>query len=632
MKAVLGILAHVDAGKTTFSEQLLYNAGAIKKRGRVDDKNTVMDTDEIERSRGITIFSQQAVFKHKDMTCYIADTPGHADFSAEMERFLQILDYALIIVSAVEGVQSHTRTLWQLLKKRGIPCFFFINKIDRIGADVARVFDEIQRDFGDKCLMFDKGIPYEEAAQLDEQLLEMFINDELGEEWYGYLSDMVNNRDIFPVMAGSALKNEGVTEFLDLFADLVKTNYGGSEFGGKVYKIRRDAKGARLELIKVTSGVLRVKDVVGDFGKVNEIRIYNGDKYESVPMVSAGDLCAVTGLDAAKTGDSLGECSENSKPEMIPMLVSKLLFPDDLNPMEILEKMRMLEDEDPSLNVEWREGEILVRIMGEIQLEVLSAVIEKRFGFKAGFGPCSVIYKETVKKPVIGRGHFEPLRHYAEVHLEIAPSEHGSGVSFESRCPLDVLDKNWQRLIETHVFEKKHLGVLVGGELTDVKITLLIGRAHLKHTEGGDFRQAVYRAIRQGLMKAENILLEPMYEYEVTVPNNLAGRVMSDIQRMSGMFYSPETDGCYTVICGRVPVSEFMEYPKELASFSRGEGRLSTKFGGYEKCHNTEEIIEKEGYEPERDLDNTPDSVFCSHGAGFPVKWNEADRMMHCES
>lgn len=640
-KTVVGILAHVDAGKTTLSEAMLYHSGQIRKLGRVDKQNAFFDTFQLERERGITIFSKQAVLNVAGMQMTLLDTPGHVDFSAEMERTLQVLDYGILVISASDGVQGHTRTLWRLLQKYGIPTFIFVNKMDMAGTDRIKVLEQLQKQLDAGCIDFsdsqDKNEFMESIAVSDEDALALFLEK-------GTLSDsgiakLILRRKVFPCFFGSALKLQGVPEFLDGMQRFMRSPLLDEEFGAKVFKITRDNQGNRLTHLKITGGSLKVKTVLSTGGeenareKINEIRIYSGEKYEMCEEVHAGDVCAITGLAGTYPGQGLGEEVDTKAPELQPVMNYQCILPEDIHPHQALENLRILQDEDPLLHVEWNEQlqEIHLQLMGEIQLEVLRRLIQDRFSMNIGFGPGSVIYKETIEEPVIGMGHFEPLRHYAEVHLLLEPGERGSGLSFRSRCSLDILTRNWQNLVLTHLRETTHPGVLTGSPITDMRITLLNGRAHLKHTEGGDFRQATYRALQHGLKTGKSLLLEPWYEYRMELPNESVGRAISDIQKMNGTFQS-EVYGDYTLLTGEASVSLFGNYASELHAYTHGQGRLFCSVSGYRACHNAEAVIEEIGYNNESNPDFTADSVFCSHGSGFIVKWDEAARHMHLES
>lgn len=638
-KIVIGILAHVDSGKTTLSEALLYKSGSISKLGRVDHRDSFLDTFSLERDRGITIFSKQAVFKYNDTEFTLLDTPGHVDFSAETERTLQVLDYAVLVISATNGIQSHTQTLWKLLKKYNVPCFIFVNKMDLDGANKERVLSELKTKFSDGCIDFDctdKQEFYESIALCDEQLLNQYYeNETLKKE---DIKNAIKDRKIFPCIFGSALKLTGIDAFADCISEYTKMPDYGSEFAGKVYKISQD-KGQRLTFLKVTGGCLKVKEVLQgrknkNGEKINQIRIYSGDKFKTADAAEAGTICAVTGISFTQCGDGLGTDRDSPLPVLEPVLTYKLELPEHIDSHTVLTKMRILESEDPQLKVVWNErsGEIQIQLMGDIQLEILQSVIAKRFGFAVTFGKGSIIYKETIADSVEGIGHFEPLRHYAEVHLIMKPAKRDSGLVFKTQCKEDVLDKNWQRLILTHLYEKTHIGVLTGSPITDMEITLASGRAHAKHTEGGDFRQATYRAVRQGLRSAKSILLEPIYTFTLEVPTENIGKAMSDIQRMFGTFDAPETVGEFSVIRGTAPVSTMYDYTREVMQYTHGKGKLLCTLKGYEPCHNAEEVIEKAGYDCDGDTDNPCDSVFCSHGAGYNVKWNEVKSHMHLPS
>ena len=638
-KIVIGILAHVDSGKTTLSEALLYQSGNISRLGRVDHRNSFLDTFSLERNRGITIFSKQAVLKYKDTEFTLLDTPGHVDFSAETERTLQVLDYAVLVISATDGIQSHTQTLWKLLAKYNVPCFIFINKMDLDGADREQVVSELKTKFSDGCVDFDRNNTsefYENIALCDEKLLNQYYESETIKK--DDIITCIKNRKIFPCRFGSALKLEGVVEFLECLYSYTETPKYSSEFAGKVYKISED-KGQRLTFLKITGGSLKVKEILKSdknehSEKVNQIRIYSGDKFSSVDEAAAGTVCAVTGITFAGPGDGLGTEENTGLPVLEPVLTYRLELPDDINAHTALEKMKILEAEDPQLKVVWNErpGEIQVQLMGDVQLEVLQSIIAERFGINVFFGKGNIIYKETIEDTVEGVGHFEPLRHYAEVHLLLKPAKRDSGIVFKSNCKEDLLDKNWQRLILTHLYEKTHIGVLTGSPITDMEITLVSGKAHAKHTEGGDFRQATYRAVRHGMRCAKSVLLEPVYEFTLEVPTENIGRAMTDIQRMHGNFSTPETTGDCSVISGTAPVSTMYDYSREVIQYTHGKGKLICTLKGYEPCHNADEVIENIGYDCDSDTDNSCDSVFCSHGAGYTVKWNEVKSHMHLPS
>lgn len=638
-KTVISILAHVDAGKTTLSEALLYTVGQLKKLGRVDNKNAFLDSYELERRRGITIFSKQAVLKTQNMEITLLDTPGHVDFSSEAERALQVQDYAILVISARDGVQPHTETLWRLLSRYDVPVFVFVNKMDLDGTDKNAVLAELKKRLSDNCVDFTASEEElsENAAFCDEKLMEKYL--EQGEISGEEISAAIKERKIFPCWFGSALKLEGVAEFIEGLEKYTLKQYYGSEFGARVFKISRDPQGNRLTYMKITGGSLKARSVISYSAKdgekrleekANMLRIYSGEKFEPTDEVTAGGVCAVLGLSATYPGQGLGFEKDFFKPVLEPVLTYRVLLPAEISPVEFLPKLRQLEEEDPQLLVSGNAtGEIYVHLMGEIQAEVLQSLVEERFGVHIEFDHGSIIYKETVAAPVEGVGHFEPLRHYAEVHLLIEPGEPESGITVDSLCREEVLSKNWQRLIITHVLEKTHRGVLIGAPLTDAKITLVAGRAHVKHTEGGDFRQATYRALRQGLMKAENVLLEPYYAFRLEVPAEQLGRAVSDIRVMDGKIASPESDGMTAVITGRAPVSEMRSYQSDVMAYTKGKGKLALFPDGYSPCHNAEKVITAAGYDPEADLENTPDSVFCSHGAGVTVKWYDVEKYMH---
>ena len=646
MNKTIGILAHVDCGKTTFCEQLLYHTNAIRKRGRVDNKDTFLDNHDIEKQRGITIFSEQATFKYNESNYYLIDTPGHIDFSPEMERTLSILDYAILVVSAVEGIQGHTETLWNLLKNRKIPTFIFINKIDRVGADVNKVYQQLKRRFSeDICLLSNNSLmnlsdeEIEFIAGKDEELLNLYFEDNYNNQlWINKLKFLVKERQIFVASSGSALLDQGVREFLDIFNKLTMTNYELADiFTGKVFKIRYDEKGTRITYIKALSGLLKVKDelVYNHNGeeireKVNEIRAYNGVKYEIKDVASAGDVFAVTGISNMKAGMGIG--IEDSTEEMIPTLTAKVLYDSTVNIKEVLKYLKILESEEKTLNVQYDEilKEMHINVMGKIQLEVLKEIIQERFNLNVEFDKPEILYKETIGNEVNGYGHFEPLRHYAEVHLKLLPGERGEGIVFENRCHNDYLTPGQQNLIKTHIFEKKHRGILTGSEIDDIKVILITGRAHIKHTEGGDFREATKRALRQGLDSAENILLEPYYNFKIEVDNQLLGRVLSDVQKMNGTFNEQQSVGDRVIITGRGPVATFMDYSLEFQALSKGKGGLSLMYGGYDVCHNAEEVIERIGYNKDADPEYTSSSIFCAKGVGYSVKGDEVVNYMHC--
>ena len=635
-KLTIGILAHVDAGKTTLSEAMLYAAGAIRTQGRVDKKNTFLDTFEMEKKRGITIFSKQARLSLKGLEITLLDTPGHVDFSAETERTLQILDCAILVISGSEGVQSHTRTLWNLLEKYRIPVFLFINKMDLSERRTGQILDELREKLADGCTDFsapDTAAFYENAATAGEEDLEEYL--ETGKVSDEAIIRHIAGREIFPCLFGSALKNEGVREFMDSIARFAPVPDFPEEFGARVYKITRDPSGNRLTHLKMTGGVLRVRDMLGE-EKVSQIRLYSGEKYEPAGEVAAGEVCAVTGLTATFPGMAYGVEQEKGTedPVLTPVLSSRIILPPDRDPAQVLPLLKELSEEEPELQISWNEEkkEIHARVMGEIQIEILKTLIADRFGLDVEFGDRSILYKETIANTVEGIGHYEPLRHYAEVHLLLEPGEQGSGMVYTTRCSEDVLEKNWQRLVLTHLEEREHRGVLTGAPLTDVKITLVSGRASIKHTEGGDFRQAVYRAVRQGLMQADSRLLEPYYEFRLEVPAKLIGRAMTDLERMQAKFDLPVTEGDRAVLTGTGPVSTMDGYQKEVNVYTGGEGHLSLALSGYGPCHNAEDVVMETGYDPDADLRNPSGSVFCAHGAGFFVNWDEVKDYMHLES
>lgn len=638
-KLVLGILAHVDAGKTTLSEALLYRCGKIRKLGRVDTKDAYLDTNDMERERGITIFSKQAVFQMGDTEVTLLDTPGHVDFSSEMERTLQVLDYAILVISGADGVQGHTLTLWKLLERYEIPTFIFINKMDQPATDAEHILHNLKQELDDACISFEEEDDtfYEAIAMCREDWMDTYL--EQGEIPLEEIQEGIWNRQIFPCFFGSALKIEGIDAFtagMDNY--MVEPEYP-REFAAKVYKISRDDSKNRLTHIKVTGGELRVrqtlsgKDASGEewSEKVNQIRVYSGEKYESVEVAKAGMICSVTGLSKTYAGQGLGMEEDSEIPWTTAALNYRMILPKGFTSAEILPKLRILEEEDPTLKVVWKEElqEIQVQLMGEVQIEVIRRMIHERFGVAVEFGAGRIVYKETVANTVEGVGHFEPLRHYAEVHLLIEPGEPGSGIEVASACSEEQLDKNWQRLISTHILEKEHAGVLTGSALTDVKITIVNGKAHLKHTEGGDFRQATYRAIRQGLMKAENVILEPYYSFRLEVPADMLGRAMTDVEKMCGKFSAPEQKGECSILSGMAPVATMQNYQKEIHSYTKGAGKINLSMKGYYPCHNAKEVWEASGYDPETDLANPTGSVFCSHGAGYVVPWHEVEQHMH---
>ena len=647
-KLVIGILAHVDAGKTTLSESMLYQSGSIRKLGRVDKGDAFLDTYQLERERGITIFSKQAQLSIGDLKITLLDTPGHVDFSAEMERTLQVLDYAILVINGADGIQGHTETLWRLLERYQIPVFLFINKMDQAGTDKDKLMEELKKRLDENCVDFNSSDIdgfNESIAMCNESVLEDFL--EKGTIETEQISKMMKRRELFPCYFGSALKIIGVDEFMQGIAEYTEaielSDASKQQFGAKVYKISRDEQGNRLTYIKVTSGNIKVKDLLTGQNKqkddsweekINQIRIYSGAKYEPVNQADKGTICAITGLTQTYPGEGLGMEEDSDIPILEPVLTYQILLPDECEVHSMLEKLRQLEEEEPLLHIIWNEklGEIYAQLMGEVQIEVLKSLIWERFHVRVEFGVGNIVYKETIRQPVEGVGHFEPLRHYAEVHLLLEPAESGSGLHFSTNCSQDELDLNWQRLILTHLEEKEHCGVLTGSAITDMHITLIAGRAHQKHTEGGDFRQATYRAVRQGLKKAENVLLEPYYSYRLEVPSDMVGRAMTDIQRMNGSFDSPMLNEDMAILIGSAPVVTMRDYQTEVISYTKGRGRLSCTLEGYKPCHNQEEVVKEVGYDSERDLDNPTGSVFCAHGAGFVVKWDEVENYMHLQS
>ncbi len=643
---VIGILAHVDAGKTTLSEAMLYVSGSIRRMGRVDNGDAFLDNFELERSRGITIFSKQAVFRLGDTAVTLLDTPGHVDFSAEMERTLQVLDYGVLVISGADGVQGHTLTLWRLLKKYDIPVFLFINKMDQEGTDKEALMAELKERLQEECIDFTERRSgsgrqkfYENIAMAEEETLEAFLEQgKIAEE---EIRRLIAERKIFPCFFGAALKKEGVEEFLSGLHRYIREKAYPERFGAKVFKVARDHQGSRLTFLKVTGGSLKARMALegGRNGKeweekVNQIRIYSGEKYAVTEEVPAGNVCAVTGLSHTAPGEGLGTERESGLPVLEPVLTCKIELPPECDPALLFSKLKMLEEEEPQLHLVWNEAlrEIQAKIMGEVQTEVLKCLIMERFGVEVGFGEGNIVYKETIGNAVEGVGHFEPLKHYAEVHLLLEPGEPGSGLTFAADCSGDMLERNWQRLVLTHLEEKEHKGVLTGSPITDMKITLVGGRAHQKHTEGGDFRQACYRAVRQGLMEARPVLLEPYYDFRLETPEKMIGRAMADMERMNGIFDTPFLQKGTAVLTGEAPVAALQGYAKELAAYTKGHGRLFCTWKGYKTCHNTEEVVKKIGYEAERDTDNPSGSIFCAHGAGYYVEWDEVKDYMHVES
>ncbi|MBO5523677.1 MAG: TetM/TetW/TetO/TetS family tetracycline resistance ribosomal protection protein [Roseburia sp.] len=671
------LLAHVDAGKTTLSEAMLYLSGSIRKIGRVDNQDAYLDNYDLERQRGITIFSKQAELLAGETEVTLLDTPGHVDFSAEMERTLQVLDYAVLLISGADGIQGHTKTLWRLLKRYEVPTFLFINKMDQQGTDKEALLSEIRTQLGDGCVDFSKDSSgnfcdrniWENISVCDETVLEYYLEQERVEQ--SQIRRLIRERKLFPCFFGSALKSEGVDTLMEGIDSYTEMPDYPAAFGAKVFKITRDSQGNRLTHMKITGGTLKVrenisgyenhrsdekkeaggaddKNAAGSAGreksawteKVNQIRIYSGEKYETVNEVAAGGICAVTGLTRTYPGEGIGGEAESELPILEPVLNYELELPEGVSPQVMLPKLRMLEEEEPELHIVWDEAlqEIKIQMMGEVQTEVLKHLIKERFGVEVSFGAGKIVYKETIADTVEGVGHFEPLRHYAEVHLLLEPGERGSGLTFGTDCSEDILDRNWQRLVLTHLEEKEHVGVLTGSPITDMKITLVTGRAHNKHTEGGDFRQATYRALRQGLMQAQSVLLEPYYEFRLEIPEDALGRAMTDMERMKGTCNPPELlmgtgrEGKRAVLTGRVPVAALGDYAKEVTAYSKGHGSLSCTLWGYEVCHNQEEVVERIGYDPERDTANPTGSVFCAHGAGFVVEWDLVKDYMHMES
>lgn len=636
-KTVIGILAHVDAGKTTLAEAMLYKSGKVRKLGRVDNGDTVLDTHLLERSRGITIFAGQAVMKLGEYDATLLDTPGHVDFSAETERILQVLDIAVLVVSGIDGVQAHTKTLWNLLGIYNVPTVIFVTKTDLARREKDELMKDICSELSENCVDFsaDNDSKYEYAAMCSENAMESFLeNGALSES---EIRSLTCGRLLFPCFFGSGLKLSGIDEFLSELEKLIPQKSYSDRFGARVFKITHDTNGARVTHMKLTGGEMRVRDTIeygGKAEKISGIRIYNGSKYESVEYVRAGEACAVTGLSDTKNGQGLGEEETAEEPILEPVMNYRVLLPEGTKPEEFLPKLRMLEEEDPMLKVSWNSHlhEISVRLMGEVQAEILKSLITDRFGVDVTIDNGRVLYKETIKNNVEGVGHYEPLRHYAEVHLLLSPLPRGSGLQFSTRCSEDSLDRNWQRLILMHLSEKQHLGVLTGSPLTDVKIVLAAGRAHLKHTEGGDFRQATYRAVRQGLMNAESVILEPYYSFRLEVPSEQIGRAISDIKLRFGTFSAPEIRDSVSVIEGTAPVTTMNTYASEVAAYTGGRGSLRLTVCGYDVCHDSQSVLEQAHYNPEADLENTPDSVFCAHGGGFTVKWNAVPEHMHLES
>ena len=636
----VGLLAHVDAGKTTLSEGLLYCAGQRRTLGRVDHRDSLLDSHSLERERGITIFSKQARLETPHRELILIDTPGHVDFSAEAERTMPVLDCAVLVISGTDGVQAHTLTLWRLLERYQVPVFLFINKMDLPGADRGRLLSQLQEQLHSGCVDFgmDRDKIAEAAALCDEALLESYLSSGMVTE--GNLRELIAARKLFPCCFGAALKLTGVPELLDLLDAYAPRREYGSAFAARVYKISRDAMGARLTWVKVTGGSLKVRQTIAYQNqkgekteeKLVQLRLYSGDKFTAPEEISPGQTAALTGLTATYVGQSLGSEPEGQAPALEPVMTYRVNLPKACDPAQALPKLQQLEEEDPQLHLLWEDGQIHVQIMGRVQLEIFRSLVRQRFGLDITLDDRRIFYKETILNTVEGVGHFEPLRHYAECHILLEPLPRGSGVVIDTACSLDVLDANYQNLILTHLAEKTHRGVLIGAPITDIKLTLLVGKAHLKHTEGGDFRQATYRAVRQGLMQAKSELLEPWYDFQVTAPTEQIGRAITDIRAMGGEFDAPESQGAISTLRGTVPAAEVRDYADQLAAYTQGRGRLQLSLHGYAPCHNAQTVIEAAGYDPEADLDNTPDSVFCAHGAGFNVKWDQVKDYMHLES
>ncbi|WP_061995274.1 TetM/TetW/TetO/TetS family tetracycline resistance ribosomal protection protein [Clostridium sp. ATCC 25772] len=649
MYKTIGILAHVDAGKTTFCEQLLYNTKVIKERGRVDHKNSFLDNNNIEKKRGITVFSNEATFYYNDSTYYLVDTPGHVDFSTEMERAVQVMDYAVVIVSAVEGVQGHTETVCELLKQYKVPTFFFINKEDRDGANVLKVINKIREVCGGEVIYLNNSLKepldcelIEEIGAKDENLLELYLEDNYEKNlWVNFIKDETKKCNIHPCMSGSALYNKGIKEFMENIDILTYSEFlVDKDFVGRVYKVRHDDDGTKITYIKALQGSLKIKDelkyINADndkiYEKVNQIRIYNGEKFKTVDKAVAGEIFAVVGPKGLLPGDGVGEVLKKTNFKMIPTLTSKVIYDKSLDEREVLKYFRILECEDPNLMIVYNEKlkEIQTHIMGYIQLEILKEVLKERFNIEVEFGDCEILYKETVESTAIGYGHFEPLGHYAEIHLKIEKGERGSGIEFKNTCHADDLTIGNQNLVKTHIYEKKHKGILTGSEITDLKVTLLTGRAHNKHTSGGDFREATLRALRYALEDAHCILLEPYYRFKIEISLEHTGRVISDVQKLNGNFQLKSTSIESNIITGRIPVATFMNYPKEFISYTKGRGRISLAFDGYDVCHNSEEVIKKINYNKNSDGEYTSSSIFCSKGQGFTVRGEEIKQYIHC--
>lgn len=662
MNKVIGIFAHVDCGKTTFSEQLLYYTKAIRKLGRVDHKNTTLDNNTIEKERGITIFSGQANFKFGEDVYYLLDTPGHVDFAGEMERVINVIDYAIILINCKDGVQAHTRTVYRLLESKNKPIFFFINKIDLQEANIDYAINSIKDKLTQNIIDFNNKINVsndlknfsieeqlaEDIAMYDDELLDKYLSDNYDENLFVIkLPMMIKQRKIIPYFSGSALNCIGIEQFLKSFHVLTYIKEDISKldkFSGQVYQIRYDNNGERLTFLKVLSGELQVRDKVNfklrnsneiSCEKVNQIRIYNGNKFENVQSVKTGQICAVTGFNDVYSGDKIGNKLGHSNFQIKPVMMSKVIYNGSKSMNDIYNYFKILNEEEPLLNISWKRelDELRIYVMGIIQLQVLQEIVKDRFNIDIQFGECEIVYKETILNTVIGYGHFEPLRHYAEVHVELSPLERGKGIIIENECPNDLLNTNFQNLICTHIAEKNHKGILTGSDITDIKIKVIAGKSHIKHTEGGDFREATYRAIRQGLEKANNVLLEPYYNFILEIPEECIGRAISDIQKMSGKFDTPRNlNNSEIRITGKCPVSEMMNYNKEVIIYTKGKGSLQLLFSGYEICHNEQEIIEKINYNKERDMENTSTSIFCAKGAGYPVKWYDVEKYIHIKS
>ncbi len=635
-KLVVGILAHVDAGKTTLSEALLYHCGAIRRLGRVDHRDAFLDTDQLERERGITIFSKQAIFRTDQLECTLLDTPGHSDFSAEMERTLQVLDCAILVISGTDGVQSHTHTLWRLLQRRRIPTLIFVNKMDLPTRGQDALMEQLRRELSENCVDFSRmDAAMEACAMCKEELLSEFLDT--GSLRPEHVAGAVAGREIFPCWFGSALRLRGIEPLLDGMAAFIPQPEYPEEFAARVYKIARDGQGNRLTFLKVLGGSLRVRQPVS-YGeteeKIHQIRLYSGEKFTSVETAAAGMVCAVTGLTKTQPGQGLGAAASAEEPYLQPALTYQIILNDGMDPAVAMQKLRQLAEEDPQLHLVWNEQlqQIHIQLMGEVQMEVLQRVIAERLGMSVSFGEGNVVYRETIAAPVIGIGHFEPLRHYAEVHLLLEPGERGSGIQLASACPTDQLALNWQRLILTHLAERNHPGVLTGSPVTDMKITLLAGRAHPKHTEGGDFRQATYRAVRQGLRSAQCILLEPYYSFRLEIPQSCVGRAMTDLERRNADLRPWKAEGDRAIMCGTAPVAAMRGYLTEVNAYTKGRGNLSCTVQGYAPCRDQEQVVERIGYVCDRDILNPADSVFCSHGAGYLVPWNEVPRHAHVGS